>query len=273
MTPAVLILLAGFAAWGGGAGLLALWRRDRRARAAAAPFPEAWIGVLEKNLPPYRHFPDDLRRQLHRRINVFLAEKSFEGCGGLVVDDAMKVIIAAQACILLLNRGGRCYPRLRSVLVYPSTYVAGGRGVLGGDGDERSARLGESWQSGVVVLAWDSVRQGAVNFEDGHNVTVHEFAHQLDQEDGAADGAPLLGQRSAYASWARVLSKEYERLRRRSGKGRRTVLDAYGATNPAEFFAVATEVFFEKPEQMMKKHADLYGELKGFYKVDPAAWQ
>jgi Mlc titration factor MtfA (ptsG expression regulator) len=123
-----------------------------------------------------------------------------------------------------------------------------------------------------VVLAWDSVRQGAVNFADGHNVTMHEFAHQLDQQDARADGVPNLPTRSAYSSWSRVFSREYELLQRKVGKGKKSVIDRYGATNPAEFFAVATETFFEKPRTLKKKHPELYRELQGFYRVDPGEW-
>lgn len=161
---------------------------------------------------------------------------------------------------------------MTSIIVYPSAYVTGQKGLFG-DHQEKSVRLGESWVHGTVVLSWDSVKTGAANFNDGQNVTMHEFAHRLDQADGTSDGAPILEHSSAYASWARVLSKEYEQLQRSAGKKRRkTVLSKYGATNPAEFFAVATEAFFEKPKSLMKKHPELYEELMSFYKVDPREW-
>lgn len=123
-----------------------------------------------------------------------------------------------------------------------------------------------------MVLAWDSVKHGAANFADGHNLAIHEFAHQLDQEDGAGDGAPILAGRSSYATWASVLSQEYQRLQQQTGKGRETLIDAYGATDPAEFFAVASETFFEKPVQLQKKHPALFDELQKFYQVDPQEW-
>ena len=144
--------------------------------------------------------------------------------------------------------------------------------MFGGKSANRSVRLGESWGAGAVVLSWSNVKQGAFNFCDGHNVTMHEFAHQLDQEDGAADGAPILETRSAYSAWAKVFSKEFEQLQRNARKHKRSVFDAYGATNPAEFFAVATESFFEKPQQFQKKHPELYEELRGYYKVHPVEW-
>ena len=247
----------------------ALKKRKARQKAIAAPFPPSWAQIIEKNIPPYLELPEESRDRLYGYIQEFLYDKSFEGCGGLDLDDEIKVTIAAQACLLLMNKDVRCYPKLRTVLVYPSTYVAGKKGLFGNGVRDPSVRLGESWGTGLVVLAWDSVKQGAINFADGRNVTIHEFAHQLDQEDGSADGAPILDTRSAYSVWAKVLLKEYERLGK---KKKKSVLRSYGATNPAEFFAVASETFFEKPKQMKKKHPDLFDELKKFYKIDPIEW-
>lgn len=248
-------------------------RQRRRKKLLGTPFPEEWQTILVANLPPYQKIPLSLRQQLHDRIRVFLDEKSFEGCGGLELTNEIRVTIAAQACMLLLNRKIESYPKLYSILVYPSTYVAGARNSLSGEWEEESVRLGESWQSGVVVLAWDNVLHGAMNFQDGHNVTMHEFAHQLDQEDGAGDGTPILETRSAYSSWARIFTKEYGLLQKKVHRGRKSVMDEYGATNPAEFFAVATETFFEKPRQLHKHHPALFKELAGFYKVNPLEWK
>jgi Mlc titration factor MtfA (ptsG expression regulator) len=247
-------------------------RKSRRRILMSAPFPEAWSDILVRNLPPYASLPEALRLQLQGYINVFLAEKHFEGCGGQDITDEVKVTIAAQACLLLIGRDSTCYPKLCSVLVYPHTYVAGGKSGFGGQGEPPSARLGESWQHGVVVLSWNSVKGGATNFDDGHNVTLHEFAHQLDQEDGAADGTPILEGLTSYRSWAHSLSDEYRSFLKRTHSHRKTVMDRYGATNPAEFFAVASETFFEKPEQLMRKRPKLYEELKQYYKVDPLTW-
>jgi hypothetical protein len=238
----------------------------RRRRALRVPLPSEWLDFIEANISPYRRLPADLKQQLHGYIREFLYDKQFEGCGGQVLTDEIRVTIAAQACLMLLNRKVRCYPRLMSVVVYPSAYFAPDE-----DG-QREVRLGESWHHGTVVLAWDSVKRGALNFADGQNLVIHEFAHQLDQEDGDSDGAPILSERSNYIVWARVLSDEYSRLRSRVEKGKKTVLDSYGATHPAEFFAVASETFFEKPEQMRKKHPELFAELKLFYNVDPSKW-
>jgi Mlc titration factor MtfA (ptsG expression regulator) len=268
----ILLILVGFSVWAG-FFINAFRRKQKRRMLLSTPFPPAWDDILKKNLPPYGKLSSQLRQQLHDATRIFIAEKSFEGCGGLTLTDEVKVTIAAQACMLLLNRKMEYYPRLYSILVYPSTYVAGTRHTIRGQPNETSVRLGESWHAGAVVLAWDSVKHGAANFNDGHNVTMHEFAHQLDQHYSAAAGAPLLASRSAYSAWAMVFSKEYEDLRRKTAKGRESVMDAYGATNPAEFFAVVTETFFEKPSQLKSKHPDLYEELYSFYRVNPIEWE
>lgn len=258
-----------------------MWKKQRREKLKGAPFPPEWTRILEERFPLYARLPDEDRGELQGHIQIFLGEKKFEGCGGLEITEEMKVCIAAQACLLLLHRNTDYYPGLRSILVYPTTYfVKTTRHVGGGVVEERlDSRLGEAWDSGAVVLAWDAVHHGTANPDDGHNVVFHEFAHQLDFEDGKADGAPVLAsddswfrQRSRYRVWARVLSREYERLRADIQRGRTAVLDGYGATNPAEFFAVATESFFERPRQMRERHPELYEELKQYYRQDPAQW-
>ncbi|MDF7823713.1 zinc-dependent peptidase [Pontiellaceae bacterium B12227] len=225
------------------------------------PPPADWLPILEQTLPMVGKLTSEHWKQLSGLMNVFLHTKHFEGCGGLELTEEMKVTVAAQACMLLLGRNTEVYPKLKTVLLYPHTYT-----------DGETARLGESWNIGVVVLSWNSVVGGARNFADGHNVTFHEFAHQLDQESGAADGAPILGETNAYQTWARVFSFEYEDLVEKTEHGQKDVMDEYGATNPAEFFAVATETFFEKPKQMKQKHPELYTKLRGYYKVDPTEW-
>jgi MtfA peptidase len=237
------------------------------------PFPAEWHAIIDANVPYVSHLPPDDREELAGHIQVFMAEKTFEGCGGLEITDEVRVTIAATACILLLHRATACYPDLESILVYPTAYLApAGRSAGGGMiADDPEARLGESWVRGVVVLAWDNVLSGAADIHDGHNVVLHEFAHQLDQESGTADGAPVLPQRSMYVAWARVLGHDFDELVSDVAHHHRNLIDRYGATNPAEFFAVATETFFEKPRQLRAKHPELYAELQLFYKQDPAA--
>jgi len=251
--------------------LFSWWRRRRRAQLRAQPFPAAWLEVLE-TLPLYRRLDEADQAELRGHLQVFLAEKTFEGCGGQAIDDRVRVTIGAQACLLLLHRETDYFPDLGSILVYPSGYQAAHEEVGPGGvvTEGTSHRLGESWTRGAVVLAWDSVLGGAARLNDGENVTLHEFAHQLDQEDGEADGAPILATRSAYGPWAEVLGHDYEQLQAAVQRGRRSLIDAYGATNPAEFFAVATEVFFERPRRLKRKHPELYEQLRDFYRQDPA---
>lgn len=253
--------------------LLRRARARRRAELFATPLPAEWVAILGRNVPLYARLPEELREELGGHVNVFLDEKRFTGCGGLEITDEIKVTIAAQACVLLLGRKAAYYPRFSSIFVYPGAYFAEGA-TRAGDVTvvETQLRAGESWQGGPLVLSWDDVRGGSRDVRDGHNVVLHEFAHKLDQEDGRADGAPLLGQRSRYVTWARVLAGEYDELVEKVGRGQRTVLDDYGATDPAEFFAVLTETFFEKPRQLKKKHPELYEEVQAFYKVDPLEW-
>jgi Mlc titration factor MtfA (ptsG expression regulator) len=250
--------------------MFGLFKRRRRQQLRARPFPADWLAIIEKKCPFYHRLSHDDQRELQGHIQVFLHEKYFEGCGGLVLTDEIKVTIAAQACRLLLHRETDYYRRLITVLVYPTAFLADAVEPLGGgfvlEGQEHL--LGQAWKEGVVVLSWDDVK--ATDLDDGVNVVLHEFAHQLDHEDGVADGAPILEHRSQYATWARVLGKEYERLRRDRDRGRYTLLDDYGATNPAEFFAVATECFFERPARMKKKYPELYDELRAYYRQDPA---
>lgn len=247
-------------------------RKRRRDRVRRRPFPQAWEAILRRNVPLYARLSVEDRDELKRRILVFLAEKRFEGAGGLTITDEIRVTIAAHAGILLLHRAADCYPGLYTVIVYPGAYVAR-RTVqepIGVVTERAEARLGESTPRGAVVLAWDAVESAASDIDDCRNVVLHEFAHQLDAEDGSVEGAPALSDRSHYVTWARILGREYEQLRRDAAMGRATVLHEYGATSPAEFFAVATECFFIRPEALLRRHPELYAELSGYYGQDPA---
>ncbi len=225
------------------------------------------------NVPLYQRLSSVDRTELEAHIRVMLAEKHWEGCGGLELNDEIRLTIAAQACVLLLHRGADYYPRVKSILVYPSAYVADGERHIGGgiweEGEE--ARLGHTQQQlGAVVLAWDASMHGSRIVGDGRNVVLHEFAHQLDFENDGTDGTPVLDGNPQYASWARVLGEELKRLREADATGGPALLDTYGAENPAEFFAVATEFFFERPVELEARHPELYAELKAFYRQDPA---
>jgi Mlc titration factor MtfA (ptsG expression regulator) len=239
-----------------------------------AVFKEEWKKLLVENVPLYSKLPEDLKLRLHERIGRFISSTRFEGCNGLELTEEMILTVAGQASVLVLKKEGEPYPDLRTVYLYPTTFssVQKSTNEYGIVSEGEVHRLGESWEMGTVVLAWDSVEQGARNIHDARNVTFHEFAHQLDHENGSTDGAPGLASREAYRSWARVFRENYADFLEEVGKGKRTLIDEYGATNPAEFFAVATETFFEKPQQLFKKRPELYGELKDFYGVDPQEW-
>lgn len=248
------------------------FKRRRREKLRQRPFPQKWCEILIRNVPYYKILSPDDQKELQGHIRIFLAEKNFEGLGGLVMTDEIRVSIACQACILLLHRETDYYSSMMSILVYPHQYVANSVEYMpdGTVQEGQDVRLGESWHKGAVVLSWDDVKKGAADIHDGHNVVFHEFAHQLDSESGATEGAPGLPHRSSYIAWARVFVKEYEHLIDDLEHHRKTVLRSYGATNPAEFFAVVTEAFFEKPVQLKNRHPDLYEQMADYFKQDPA---
>jgi hypothetical protein len=246
----------------------------RRMRLRSRPFPAAWREIIERRVPYVRRLPRDLRRQLEEHVQVFVAEKSFVGCAGLEISDEVRVTIAAQACLLILNRKSHYYPNLRQVLVYPGAFIierlrAEPSGVLQ---EQRQALSGESWTHGQVILSWEDALEGAAIADDGRNVVIHEFAHQLDQQKGHANGAPWLGRRDRYARWSQVMMGEFTRLQYHAETQQPSLFSYYGASNPAEFFAVVSEVFFEQPREMAAMHPALYAELRSLYHVDPLTW-
>ncbi len=242
-------------------------RRMARALAKAGPLSEEDRGYLRDHFDLFGMLPDQIRAHLERLTQVLIEEKNFEACGDLgEVTREMKVVIMAQAALLLVGRDHRFYRKLRSVLIYPDAFQ-GGR-----DEDDETVRLGESWESGTVILSWRSVQRGGEDERDGLNVVLHEFAHQLDQENGVADGLPVLEQGNRVGKWAMEFSEAYEDFCEDLERGKKTVLDPYGGTNPAEFFAVATETFFEKPKQLKREYEELYGELVRFYGLDPVGF-
>jgi Mlc titration factor MtfA (ptsG expression regulator) len=187
----------------------------------------------------------------------------------------MRVTIAAQACLLLLNhRGADYFPELRQILVYPDAFIVERMRADANGLQYHAAQVltGESWSRGQVVLSWQAAQEGGRDLSDGRNVVIHEFAHQLDQEFGPANGAPLLSKREDYAKWSEVLGSEYAKLQEALARGEPTLLDPYGATDPAEFFACSTELFYEKPMDLAIHHPALYNELRRFYCVDPLRW-
>ena len=279
-----------------GAGLLAAWLlpKLRLRRALARPLAPHLLAILERNLAQYARMDEGQQRRLQRLVQQFLHEKAFVGCAGLEITDEMRVTIAAQACMLVLGRTGDAspasrgpalrgpalrgpailYPSLHAVLVYPGAFLVPRREVdaAGVVTEQRQDLLGESWGDGRVILSWDHVRRAGVEEPPEHNVVLHEFAHQLDSESGSTNGAPYLGSTERYRSWSAVLSRNYAALRRDAMWGQRGVLDHYGASSPAEFFAVATESFFEQPWALSARHPDLYEEFLKYFRVDPRDW-
>lgn len=234
-------------------------------------FPSAWKRYLDENVKLYERLNPEDRAELKQKVMVFLEEKHFEGCRGFKITDEVRVTIAANACLLLLRRKTGFFPSLVTILVYPSAFMVDHVEVneLGIEERGRVTNLGESWDRGNVILAWDSAKRGALDPRDGLNVVIHEFAHQLDAEATGIDGAPPLT-RARQKEWARVFQREYDRLIEDIEEDRDTVLDDYAATNPAEFFAVAVETFFEKPHQLRKHHPELYEQLGTYFNQDPA---
>jgi Mlc titration factor MtfA (ptsG expression regulator) len=254
----------------------ATWRRTRQRNAVMAqPFPKSWRQVLKQRFPYFKAMPADLQLQLKKHIQIFINEKTFIGCDGFEITEEVKVTIAAQACLLLLNRKTDYYPKLKEILVYPYAFITEQKQTdfAGVESKRSQVLLGQSWEMGKVVLSWKSTLEGAADPTDGANVVIHEFAHQLDQENGGANGAPILGDITAYPRWSSVLSHEFTQLQHNAQYHLPSIFDYYGATNAAEFFAVISEVFFEKPKDFAREHPKLYQELSQFYRLDPLHWQ
>ncbi|MBI5015220.1 MAG: zinc-dependent peptidase [Deltaproteobacteria bacterium] len=253
------------------------WLRDMRREAIRSKtFPKPWEEFLRRNVALYCVLEPEEQEELKKLVLVFVEEKSWEGCGGLELDDEIRVTISAQACLLLLGLPHNYYRNVESILVYPSTVVAPPRepGVfeqVRGPLEPEQPILGQAFAQGPVILVWDAVLRGGRHPKSGHNVVYHEFAHKLDMLDGAADGTPPLKDREEYRDWVAVCSREYLRLRELADRGQKTVVDAYGATNEAEFFAVATEQFFDAPVALHEHAPGLYRVLREYYRQDPAA--
>lgn len=254
--------------------MLRWFKQRRRAKLRARPFPPEWAAVLERNVAHWTMLSNDERAHLAGLVQVFVAEKDWEGRGGLALDDEIRVTIAGCACLLLLGLEHDYYRNVKTIAVFRSTVTtdASFRGESGvGLHGPGVPILGQAMLRGPILLVWDAVKKGARHPERGHNVVYHEFAHKLDMLDGWIDGAPPMATREQHARWVEVCTREYDALRRRAEDGKRSFLDAYGATNPGEFFAVITEVFFDEPVELKRKHAALYGVLAEFYRQDPAA--
>lgn len=248
--------------------------RKRRRDLLAMPLDDQERKNLGDRFPLYEKLPADLRQKLDGKINLFLDQVTFHGMDEIEVTDEMRLLIAAQACLLIVNKDDRWYDDLRSILVYPGAFKSEQTKRDGAiETKSQITRIGESWQSGPVVLSWAHAKRGAFIDDDGHNVVLHEFAHQLDDQTGDTSGAPILDDAQNAEEWATVFREADARLKADIAAGRKPFLDPYGATAYAEFFAVAVEVFFERPKDMQREEARLYDQLVQYFELDPASWQ
>ena len=236
------------------------FRRRRWKKLAAKPTPSEWLGYLERHAPFCAALPDEEREDFLGKLKAFVGTKRFFGAGGLAIDDEIRVVIAASAIRLVRRLDLSYYDPLKEIVVYPHDFV--------NPRHESSIHLGEAHSFGTVVLSWPAVLRGLRDGRDGHETAIHEFAHVLDLGDGSFDGAPVLRARADYRAWADVMSAHFERLQEGHAESLR-LLRPYGATDPAEFFAVATEAFFERPAAMRARAPDLYDVLRRFYGFDP----
>lgn len=241
-----------------------LWAARQRRRLAARPLPASWRELLRRDVPLYRHLPPPLAERFEGQVQVFCAEKRFHGCDGFALDERAQLAVAGHACLLRLQPGADCYPEVREILLYPTAFWVHHEqpDEFGLVDDEPDLLAGEAWQHGRVILSWEDIA-GALAGEP-HNVVVHEFAHQVDFESPGAEGAPQLAD---YGEWARVFTHEFERLRANGSP----VIDAYGAENPAEFFAVAAEAYIQDGPELAHHHGELYRLLRDYFLIDTAA--
>ncbi len=253
-------------------------KKRRRRRLQSLPFPDRWGQILRRNVHLFSRMTSDDQAALCRITRILIAEKRWDGCNGQVIDDEVKLTIAGQAAVLLLGIEHDFYRRLKTILVYPAGYLVPQRRPGGfGSGnvivhEQVTPVLGQAHVRGPVVLSWQDALHGGRREADGRNVVFHEFAHKLDMLDDLSDGTPPLRDQAQFERWVEVMQREYERLVHRAETGRATLIDTYGATNPAEFFAVCTEAFYEQPIALRRRHRDLYEAMRGYFNRDPARW-
>jgi Mlc titration factor MtfA (ptsG expression regulator) len=247
-------------------------KRVKRSRLLATELSEAQRAAVDRQVPLARKLPADLRTRLEGKINLFLDQIAFIGCNGLEVTEDMRLSIAAQACLLVVNTD-TWYDHLRTILIYPGAFKSRRLRQTGYVVTEQeTVRTGESWARGPVILSWAHAREGAINDHDGHNVVFHEFAHQIDDLSGRTDGVPVLAEDQSFADWAKAFAPAYERHVHEVGQGHATVIDPYGAEGPQEFFAVAVEAFFERPLALGRAEPEVYAQLCALFRLDPATW-
>jgi Mlc titration factor MtfA (ptsG expression regulator) len=263
----VLILLAA-----GAYGFRLLTKHQSRQKLLAAPLSDQQRAIVIEQVPLYHKLPFELRGKLEGKINLFLRQIEFIGCNGLEVTEEMRLSIAAQACLLIANKD-MWYNNLRTILIYPSAFKSREKEHHGYVVTEReTVRVGESWARGPVILSWAHAAAGSFIDDDGHNVVLHEFAHQLDDLSGYTNGAPILNRGHSPGEWDRVFSEAYERLVNNVEAARKTFVDPYGANSPEEFFAVVVEFFFERPAALKREEPAVYEQMSKFFKLEPSIW-
>jgi Mlc titration factor MtfA (ptsG expression regulator) len=239
-----------------------IWRLQRRRnRPARLPFPEAWRALLKRRLPILARLTPEQRALHERHVQDFFNEIRFIGCNGFEVTEDMRVLVAGMACLLILRPDAVLFRGLSTVLLYPTAFWVRHQepDEFGLVSDEPQLQIGESWNGQRVVLSWEDVE--AALDGDPVNVVVHEFAHQLDDESPGSPGAPKLAD---YGEWSRVMQAEFDRLKHRASP----VLDDYGLEGPTEFFAVATEAFFQNGRALRRHHRPLYLLLRDYYRIE-----
>lgn len=245
------------------------WRKQKLLRHRRIPLG-LWDRIVNDALEHYRFDQHELHR-LRELTSLFLHQKVINGAGGLTVDDYMRTVIAAEACVLILNLGIDYYDGWLEIIVYPDSFVVtrDGQDEIGVVHAQRALLGGEAWSRGPLILAWQDARPGARPHGHGSNVILHEFAHKLDMLNGAANGMPPLHSDMGRNNWTRIFAAAYSDLQQQITRHHRTAIDPYGAENPAEFFAVVSEEFFEWPERLFRCYPDLYQQLLLFYRQDP----
>lgn len=256
----------------GGIGYWYWSRKQARDRLLSTPLTAHERAVVDRLVPMVRKLPPELRSKLEGKINLFLDQVEFYGNGGLDVTEDMQLSIAAQACLLVVAND-MWYNNLTSILLYPSAFKSTQKRQNGFVVTEKEiVRTGESWNRGPVILSWAHSRFGALDDSDGHNVVLHEFAHQVDDMTGQTNGVPLLGKEQSFAEWERVFLTAYDDHVQAVMHGHKTVIDPYGAEGHEEFFAVSVEVFFERPAALQRAVPQVYEQLSKLFRLDPVTW-
>ena len=269
--PTLLIVLALLVV----AGIFVYRRRARRQYRQSlfqSPLSDHARAIGAAQVPLTRRLPADIRSKFEGRINAFLDQVDFIGCNGLEVSEEMRLSIAAQACLLVANTD-TWYRHLTTILIYPGAFKSRQARHNGFVVTEREIiRTGESWSRGPVVLSWTHSQHGAMDDRDGHNVVLHEFAHQIDDLSGNTDGVPNLDPQQSYGAWERAFLPAYNAHVKKVEAGHRTVLAPYGAEGHEEFFAVAVEAFFETPAALKNGEPEIYDQLSLLFRLDPVTW-